>query len=99
MCAWEVRKQKWYVNDSCPNQLQSQSLPGGSGGKGMVNYLHCVWHRVTVGAHKMYVGACTCKCTCKCDNVHSCMDTCMCSSTHSCGCAWLMTDDWWLFEN
>ena len=27
-----VRKQKLYGNDSCPNQLQSQSSPGGLGG-------------------------------------------------------------------
>ena len=26
---WEVRKQKLYGDDSCPNQLQSQSSPGG----------------------------------------------------------------------
>ena len=29
---WEVRKQKVYGDDSCPNQLQSQSSPGGLGG-------------------------------------------------------------------
>ena len=29
---WEVRKQKLYGDDSCPNQLQSQSSPGGVGG-------------------------------------------------------------------
>ena len=29
---WEVRKQKLYGDDSCPNQLQSQSSPGGLGG-------------------------------------------------------------------
>ena len=37
---WEVRKQKLYGNDSCPNQLQSQSSPGGLGvpqGKGIVS--------------------------------------------------------------
>ena len=40
---WEVRKQKLYGDDSCPNQLQSQSSPGGRGvplglrGKGMVS--------------------------------------------------------------
>ena len=26
---WEVRKQKLYGDDSCPNQLQSLSSPGG----------------------------------------------------------------------
>ena len=29
---WEVKKQKLYGDDSCPNQLQSQSSPGGLGG-------------------------------------------------------------------
>ena len=29
---WEVRKQKLYSDDLCPNQLQSQSSPGGLGG-------------------------------------------------------------------
>ena len=29
---WEVRKQKLYGDDSCPNQLPSQSSPGGLGG-------------------------------------------------------------------
>ena len=29
---WEVRKQKLYGDDSCPNQLQYQSSPGGLGG-------------------------------------------------------------------
>ena len=29
---WEVRKQKLYGDDSCPNHLQSQSSPGGLGG-------------------------------------------------------------------
>ena len=29
---WEVGKQKLYGDDSCPNQLQSQSSPGGLGG-------------------------------------------------------------------
>ena len=29
---WEVRKQKLYGDDSCPNQLQSQSSPGSLGG-------------------------------------------------------------------
>ena len=28
---WEVRKQKLYGDDSCRNQLQSQSSPGGVG--------------------------------------------------------------------
>ena len=29
---WDVRKQKLYDDDSCSNQLQSQSSPGGLGG-------------------------------------------------------------------
>ena len=29
---WEVRKQKLYGDESCPNQLQSQFSPGGLGG-------------------------------------------------------------------
>ena len=89
---WEVRKQKLYGNDSCPNQLQSQSLPGGLGGlrgKGMVSSgkVSCivfVMHacRVSVGACNVCVYKCkcdnvhSCECKCKCDNVHSCMDTC-----------------------
>ena len=98
---WEVRKRKLYGDDSCPNQLQSQSSPGGlegatrvegqRNGKGKL-YSVCYACRVYVGACNMCVGSCTCTCQCgckcKCDNVHSCMDmcTCMCSSAHSCGC-------------
>ena len=29
---WDVRKQKLYHDDTCPNQLQYQSSPGGLGG-------------------------------------------------------------------
>ena len=28
---WEVRKQKLYGDDACPNKLQSQSSPWGQG--------------------------------------------------------------------
>ena len=91
----EVRKQKLYGDDSCPNQLQSQSSPGGLGGATGVEgqkegKLYCVCYAcgVSVAACNVCVDACTCGCKCKCDNVHSCMDTftCMCSSAHSCGC-------------
>ena len=90
-----------YGDDSCPNQLQSQSSPGGLGGatgvegqrdgKFREGKLYCVCYacRVSVAARNVCVdaSACTCGCKCKCDNVHSCMDTCscMCSSAHSCG--------------
>ena len=59
---WEVRKQKLYGDDSCPNQLQSQSSPGGLGGAAGVegqrdgkfqeDKLYCVSYacRVSVGA-------------------------------------------------
>ena len=78
---WEVRKQKVYGDDSCPNQLQSQSSPGGLGGAAGVEgrrddkfgegKLYCVC-RVSVGAC-VDACTCTCGCKCKCDNVHSCM--------------------------
>ena len=58
---WEVRKQKLYGDDTCTNQLQSQSSTGGLGvplglrGKGMVRKfregkLYCVCYacRVTL---------------------------------------------------
>ena len=97
---WEVRKQKLYGDDTCPNQLQSQSSTGGLGGATGVegdgkfregkSYCVCYACRVSVAACNVCVDACTCTCgcKCKCDNVHSCMDTCtcMCSSAHSCGC-------------
>ena len=88
---WEVRKQKLYGDDSCPNQLQSQSSPGGLGdatgvegqrdGKFREGKLRCVCYS-SVAACNMCVDACAY------DNVQSCMDTCtcMCSSAHSCGC-------------
>ena len=54
----------------------------------MVNKLHCVCCRVTIGTYVrcVLVHVYNCKCMSKCDNVHSCMDTCMCSSAHICGC-------------
>ena len=82
---WEVRKQKLYGDDSCPNQLQSQSSPGGLGSATGVEgqrdgKLYCVCYacRVSVAACSvlMEVHVYTCGCKCKCDNVHSCMDTC-----------------------
>ena len=94
---WEVRKQKVYGDDSCPNQLQSQFLPGGLGGatgvEGQRNgkFVNCivfVMHVEYLLLHVMsHVRICTCGCKCRCDNVHSCTDTstCMCSSAHSCG--------------
>ena len=99
---WEVRKQKLYGDDSFPDQLQSQSSPGGLGGatgvegqrdgKFQEGKLYCVCYacRVSVAACNVCVdaSACTCGCKCKFDNVHFCMDTCtcMCSSAHSYGC-------------
>ena len=88
---WEVRKQKLYGDDSCPNQLQSQSSPGGLGGatgvegqrdgkfregKFREGKLHCVCYS-SVAACNVCVDACACTCGCKCkyDNVHSYMDT------------------------
>ena len=85
------KETKIVCDDSCPNQRQSQSSPGGLGGatgvegqrdgKFRKGKLYCVCCRVNVGECNMCVGACTCKsvhvqCTCKCNNVHSCMDTC-----------------------
>ena len=74
---WEIRKQKQYGNDGCPNQLHSQSSPGGLVGIAGVGgqmldegKLNCVYYRVTCD---MCVGACACECACKCDNVHTCM--------------------------
>ena len=86
-------KQNLYGDDSCPNQLQSHSSPGGLGGAAGVRdgkfregKLYCVCYACRVSA--VDACACTCGCKCKCDNVHTCMDTCtcMCSSAHSCGC-------------
>ena len=99
---WEVRKQKLYGDDSCPNQLQSQSSPGGLGGvtgvegkrggkfrdgKFREGKLHCVCY-ASVAACNVCVDACacTCGCKCKCDNVHSCMDTCTCVCSSAHSC-------------
>ena len=61
-------------NNSCPNQLQSQSSPAGLGsavrverqrdGKFQEGKLYCVCYtcRVSVGACNVCVGACTCRC-------------------------------------
>ena len=61
---------------SCPNQLQSQSSPGGLGG--------------ATGDGKFLEGKlrCVCYSSVAAYNVHSGMDTCtcMCSSAHSCWC-------------
>ena len=66
---WEVRKQKLYGDDSCPNQLQSQSSPGGLGGatgvegqrdgKFREGKLHCVCY-ASVAACNVCVDACAC---------------------------------------
>ena len=108
---WEVRKQNLYGDDSCPNQLQSQSSPGGlegatgvegqRDGKFREGKLHCVCY-ASVAACNVFVDACACicGCKCKCDNVHSCMDTCtcMCSSAIVVG-AWPTAGALWrLFE-
>ena len=83
---WEVRKQKSYGDDSCPNQVLDWGSRGlGLRGKGLVSdmqvrKLHFVFYRVTVG---------TCVILCI-----LCMDTCMCSSAHSCGC---VVDVWQLY--
>ena len=78
---WEVRKQKLYGDDSCPNQLQSQSSPGvplGLRGKGMVSsqmvssgkvcYIVFVMHVEHLLLRVMCVCMylCTCTCGCKC---------------------------------
>ena len=99
---WEVRKQKLYGEDSCPNQLQSQSSPGGLGGatgvegqrdvsSGMVSCIVFVIHIEYLLLRVMYVLMqvyVLVGVNVKCDNVHSRMDTytCMCSSARSCGC-------------
>ena len=99
---WEVRKQKLYGDDSCPNQLQSQSSPGGLGGvtgvegkrggkfrdgKFREGKLYCVCY-ASVAVCNVCVDACacTCGCKCKCDNVHSCMDTCTCMCSSAHSC-------------
>ena len=96
---WEVRKQKLYGDDSCPNQLQSQSSPGGLGGatgvegQGMASSgkVSCIVFVMHVEYLLMCVHVCvdactgTCGCKCKCDNVHSCMDRCTCMGSSS-GC-------------
>ena len=68
-----------YGNDSCPNQLQSRSSPGGLGGAAVVEEHRDgkFWDGKFI-VHARSVGACTCTCwcKCKCDNVHSSMDTC-----------------------
>ena len=63
---WEVRKQKLYGDDSCPNQLQSQSSLGGLGGTAGVEgerdgkfregKCYCACYRVNVGACNVCVG-------------------------------------------
>ena len=77
---WEVKKQKLYGNDSCP---QSQSSPGGLWGvtglrgTGMVSSgkVSCIVFIEYLLVHVMCVlvheATCTCGCKCKCDN---CMD-------------------------
>ena len=56
---WEVRKQKLYGNDSCPNQLQSQFSPGGLRvqlglrGKGMASYVAFVLYVEYLLVHVM----------------------------------------------
>ena len=72
---WEVRKQKLYGDDSCPNQIQSQSSLGGQGGatgvegqrdgKFREGKLHCVCYS-SVAACNVCVDACACTCGCKC---------------------------------
>ena len=85
------KETKLYVDDSCPNQLNSQSSPGGLDGTAGVEgqrdgkfregKLYCVCYacRVSVAACNVCVDVCTCTCgcKCKCNNVHSCMDTCI----------------------
>ena len=89
---WEVRKQKLYGDDACPNH---QSSPGGLGGATGVEghregklYSVCYACRVSGGACNVCVGACTCTCgcKCKCDNVPSYIDTCTCICGSTCGC-------------
>ena len=93
------KETKFYGDNTCPNQLQSQSSTGGLEGATGVEgqrdgrFRSCVvfvMHVEYLLLRVMCVDACTCTCgcKCKCDNVHSCMDTCtcMCSSAHGCGC-------------
>ena len=92
-------KQNLYGDDLCPNQLQSQSSPGGLGGaigvegqregKFREGKFYCVCYACVVACNVCVDAcACTCRCKCNCDNVKPCMDACafICSSAHSCGC-------------
>ena len=88
---WEVRKQKLYGDDSFPNQLQSQSLPGGLGGatgvegqrdgkfwdgKFREGKLCCVCYACRVSVAVCNVCVDACACTCGCK--------CKCDNVHSC---------------
>ena len=71
---FEVRKQKLYGDDSCPNQLQSQFSPGGLGGATGVEgqrdgefregkfYCVCCACRVSVAVRNVCVDASACTC-------------------------------------
>ena len=82
--AWEVRKQKLYGDDSCPNQLRPQSSPGGLGGaagvegKGMVSSgdvscIVCYACGVSVGACNVYVHVSVIMCILVWIDVHVCV--------------------------
>ena len=96
-----------YGDDSCPNQLQSQSSPGGLGGatgveeqkdgKLQEGKLYCVFvmHVEYLLLHVnvcVDACACTCGCKCKCDNVHFCMDTCTCMCSSAHSCGCVAND-------
>ena len=87
---WEVRKQKLYGDDTCPNQLQSQSSPGGLGGAAGVegqrdgkfpdgkfreSKLYCVCYACKVSVAECNVCVDECACTCGCK--------CKCDNAHS----------------
>ena len=93
---WEARKQKLYGDDSCPNQLQSQSSPGGLRcAAGVEGQRDGKSRKVICIVFAMHVEYLLLHVTCVLMHVHvlvvgviMCMDTCTCmySSTHSCRC-------------
>ena len=77
MC--DVRKQQLYGDDSCPNQLQSQSSPGvplGLRGKGMVSSgkVSCIVFVMHITRTNRYS---TCRVSVGACNV--CVDACTCT--------------------
>ena len=75
---WEVRKQKLYGDDSCPNQLQSQSSPGGLGGAtGVEGQRDGEFWDGEFREGKLYCVCCACRVSVAACNV--CVDACTCT--------------------